>query len=911
MARSRAFDNAKRFRSLFKQHSNITDPVTETTNVEATGVFLEGGERLATNTYVQRFMEVANVDAQIANQVTNYAEVGNTVSSETGGTFKANVYFANTVSAHDLVVNTTILFSNTNMGSDGDHPPHQEGLLFYDNIHKTLNYMSDDPNVIHEVGLEEHQRIFNDSGQTLLKGQPLYFSGNYTAGDIDVPTADLADATDVNAYNAQGLAASDIANNSYGYCIIAGQLDEVDTTSLNDGANFFVGLTPGAIQNQSPTYPNYPMCLGWVVKSAANGTLLVNQQNHSVNSFRVRASAHIGQDLRIDGNLIVTGETTTTTTADQTTGTTMFRLNEGSAIGEAGTTFTGTGLDDAFFSGHFTGTSNTTYYIRICPDGAGLGTGGVDTFDVSTDNFATIQSANVDITGSEQLIHSADNISVEFGATTGHTANDQWTGTATPNLVDSGFWTNRNTGEVGIGYTHMGLFFDITDDRWKFVNNYRPTPSGTIDTTNNTFIYGEVEANNFYGNLTGSVTGSVTGTATSLAVSRDFTLTGPVTGVSPFNGANNLTMTTTLDFDSLSANSQLISNTADHVAVTSGSDTVKVPVGDFLAKVTGVTGPEGPAGPPGSDGGPGPNGPPGSDGSPGTAATITVGSTTTGPSGSLANVQNSGTSSAAILDFDIPTGPAGPTGPPGPDGPTGPPGSGISTNATVQNVTGNYGSFQIDGGATGGYEGFSIGGRAVLMHDNSTVTGVYNDVDNEWLWYANHNAQMRLFYNGSEKASTQNSGFGVNGTFNGTATSARFADLAEYYRGDRDYEPGTVVVFGGENEITVSGEYMSNKIAGVISTDPGYVMNDPRPATADEGFEDYEYDPLDKPVALTGRVPTKVVGKIRKGDMMVASEIPGVATSSSDPKIGTVIGKALEDYEGEDIGIIEVVVGRL
>jgi hypothetical protein len=195
------------------------------------------------------------------------------------------------------------------------------------------------------------------------------------------------------------------------------------------------------------------------------------------------------------------------------------------------------------------------------------------------------------------------------------------------------------------------------------------------------------------------------------------------------------------------------------------------------------------------------------------------------------------------------------------------------------------------------------------MHNNSTTTGIYNDVDNEWLCLGVHNADFRLYYNGSQKLATQNSGVGVTGTFNGTATSARFADLAEYYRADKDYECGTVVMFGGDNEITLSEE-MTSKIAGVISTDPGYVMNDPRPATGEE-YEHYEYDPLDKAVALTGRVPTKVIGKIKKGDMMVASEIPGVATSSSDPKVGTIIGKALEDYDSEEIGVIEVVVGRL
>jgi hypothetical protein len=132
--------------------------------------------------------------------------------------------------------------------------------------------------------------------------------------------------------------------------------------------------------------------------------------------------------------------------------------------------------------------------------------------------------------------------------------------------------------------------------------------------------------------------------------------------------------------------------------------------------------------------------------------------------------------------------------------------------------------------------------------------------------------------------------------FNGTATSAQYADLAEKYSTDADYEPGTVVIFGGLKEITQSTSYMDRKVAGVISTNPAYLMNS-------------EADGL--PVALQGRVPCKVVGKIEKGDMLVSSAIPGVASATYAPQIGTVIGKALENYDSQEVGIIEVVVGRV
>jgi hypothetical protein len=135
-------------------------------------------------------------------------------------------------------------------------------------------------------------------------------------------------------------------------------------------------------------------------------------------------------------------------------------------------------------------------------------------------------------------------------------------------------------------------------------------------------------------------------------------------------------------------------------------------------------------------------------------------------------------------------------------------------------------------------------------------------------------------------------------TFYGVATSAQYADLAERYKADANYDPGTVVSFGGAEEITVAREFMDRRIAGVISTNPAYLMNDREGA----GLA----------VALQGRVPCKVVGKIRKGDMLVASGmVPGVATAEEHPALGSVIGKALENYDSQTIGLIEVVVGRI
>ena len=129
------------------------------------------------------------------------------------------------------------------------------------------------------------------------------------------------------------------------------------------------------------------------------------------------------------------------------------------------------------------------------------------------------------------------------------------------------------------------------------------------------------------------------------------------------------------------------------------------------------------------------------------------------------------------------------------------------------------------------------------------------------------------------------------------ATSAQYADLAEIYESDSEYEVGTVVIFGGEKEITVSSMGADPRVAGVISENPAYLMNNEATGQA---------------VALQGKVPCKVVGQISKGDMLVThSQHPGVARKATDPKMGTVIGKALEEYNSTEIGTINIVAGRL
>lgn len=134
--------------------------------------------------------------------------------------------------------------------------------------------------------------------------------------------------------------------------------------------------------------------------------------------------------------------------------------------------------------------------------------------------------------------------------------------------------------------------------------------------------------------------------------------------------------------------------------------------------------------------------------------------------------------------------------------------------------------------------------------------------------------------------------------FSGTATAARYADLAEVYATDADYAPGTVVMIGGEAEITQTLSRAETEVFGVISTDPAYLMNK-------------DADGL--PVALQGRVPVKVVGPVAKGERLISSDIPGVAVGVSEEdfahQLQAIIGRSLENKTDEAESLVEAVIG--
>ena len=225
------------------------------------------------------------------------------------------------------------------------------------------------------------------------------------------------------------------------------------------------------------------------------------------------------------------------------------------------------------------------------------------------------------------------------------------------------------------------------------------------------------------------------------------------------------------------------------------------------------------------------------------------------------------------------------------------PSSGLLTSAAFAgaltgNVTGNA------SGSSGSCTGNSATATTATTATNVTVADESSDTSCNVLFTTAATGDLPP-KSGTNLTFNSSSGQLDATTFSGVATSAKYADLAEKYDSDADYEAGTVLIFGGEKEVTECTAKFDKRIAGIVSTDPAYLMNS---------------DSTGVIVGLIGRVPCKVIGEIRKGDLMVASDTPGHAEAwkeESNPMTGSVIGKAIEDKYGASTGVIEVVVGKI
>jgi hypothetical protein len=211
-------------------------------------------------------------------------------------------------------------------------------------------------------------------------------------------------------------------------------------------------------------------------------------------------------------------------------------------------------------------------------------------------------------------------------------------------------------------------------------------------------------------------------------------------------------------------------------------------------------------------------------------------------------------------------------------------------------------------GATTTFYG-TVDATAAVLKSTSLTTGAYNTTGSiVGAWQVASSSVIDLnTYSATLKAYNittdgTDTGLGtIQGTWSLTGSSklqATYADLAEWYSADAEYEPGTVLVFGGSAEVTTTTVINDTRSAGIVTTDPAYIMNNDLAGTR-------------ACLALAGRVPCKVVGRVKKGDMLTTSATPGYAVKALSPTLGAIIGKALEDKDYGEAGVIQVAVGRI
>ncbi|MDA9843149.1 hypothetical protein N9C44_01605 [bacterium] len=208
------------------------------------------------------------------------------------------------------------------------------------------------------------------------------------------------------------------------------------------------------------------------------------------------------------------------------------------------------------------------------------------------------------------------------------------------------------------------------------------------------------------------------------------------------------------------------------------------------------------------------------------------------------------------------------------------------TSAAIQDKILSYGYTTDVGDITGVTAGSGISGGGtsggVTLNVDLTDTAVFTSTNTA-----------------SKAVVRDGSGNFAAGTITATATQAQYADLAENYVADAEYEPGTVLVFGGQHEVTTTSDALSTRVAGVVSTNPAHLMND-----ACEGEHVVA-------VALRGRVPVKVSGNVNKGDVLITSDIPGVAMVSASPhtvSASQIVGKAIEAKLDAQTGFVEALI---
>jgi hypothetical protein len=435
--------------------------------------------------------------------------------------------------------------------------------------------------------------------------------------------------------------------------------------------------------------------------------------------------------------------------------------------------------------------------------------------------------------------------------------------------LDTGFTSTYNDGTQ----RYTGLFRDITDGDYKLFDNLTVQPTTVVDTANVSFNYanlivGNITADNIFGTIAGGTSITTVGNLANLSVQTTITSYG----INYLYSTQAASSTTTGALQ-VKGGAGVVGNLyAGNVQGTTLTGTLLTASQPSITAVGTLTN--------------------GTLGSGFTTVATTVGGT--GLTSFTLNGAVYASSTSALTTGTLPIASGG-TG---------------STSTTYCSLTTNVtGTLPVANGGTG-ITSFGTGVATFLGTPSSAnlLAAVTDETGTGALVFGTSPTFTTQITTPAIAKSGTNGVGDIGGvgstfatvyatTFSGVSTTAKYADLAENYSADAAYEPGTVLHFGGEFEVSQCDADMCSRVAGVVSTAPAHLMN--TSLTGDNVVA----------LALQGRVPCKVQGTVRKGDMMVSAG-NGQARAEANPRVGSVIGKALEDFDGAE-GVIEVVVGRV
>ena len=174
-----------------------------------------------------------------------------------------------------------------NLTQEANYPVHQEGRVWYDSDSHALVVYNDESEVTQQLGQEEYLRVRNNSGSIILNGSGVRITGSH--GNA-APTVEYAIASGEDLSRVVGLATHDIENGSFGYVTTYGLVKNVNTAAFTAGDELFLSETDfGSFKNTSPRIPNYSSPIGYVVREATNGSILVELGKHKLGGGDVKS----------------------------------------------------------------------------------------------------------------------------------------------------------------------------------------------------------------------------------------------------------------------------------------------------------------------------------------------------------------------------------------------------------------------------------------------------------------------------------------------------------------------------------------------------------------------------------------------------------------------------------------------